>query len=259
MLRSWDVGESDLLVSFLDEQRGKRRGIAKGAKRSRKRLGGLRAPMVMMRLAYVEKPGQALARIEACTLIRYHASLSAHLGKLLVASCMLEALERVLPEGGGGGEFFPLLQESLDRLDREEAVGCPLWIFLLQCLALLGLEPQLGACIHCRRPLAPAGVFGFSVPMGGPVCGGCVGKGTATDRVHADTLRLMRHWLNAPGGDLAPPGVPTRCLTEAATLIERFYRHHAARELRSLRVLREIGKRTDGNRKEEDRDCSEAD
>jgi len=245
LLRTWDVGESDLLVSFVERERGKRRGIAKGAKRSRKRFGGLRAPMVLVRLEYVERPGQGLVRIEGCTLLRYHASLAEHLGKLLVASCMLETLERVLPEGEGGVGYFPLLQEALDRLDREETTGYHLWIFLLQTFALLGLEPQLSSCIHCRRRLAPAGVFGFSVPLGGPVCGACIGKGTSTDRVHAGTLRVMRQWLRTPYGEVAQSGVPVRNAVEAAGLIERFYLHHVARELRSLRVMKDVAKRSE--------------
>ncbi len=256
LLRTWDFGESDLLVSFFEQERGKRRGIAKGAKRSKKRFSGLRAPMVLVQLDYVEKPGRSLVRIEGSTLIRNFSSFPSHLGKLLVGCCLLETLERVLPDGEGGEEFFPLLHQTLACLDREETTGYYLWIFLLRSLSLLGLEPQLGLCIHCRRPLAPAGVFGFSVPLGGPVCGGCIRKGTSTHRAHADTLRLMQRWLSDPCTELAQSGIPARTLSEAATLIERFYLHHVAGEFRSLRVLKDVGKRAALNRKEETRDRS---
>ncbi len=250
ILRKWDFGESDLLISFFDRGRGKRRGIAKGAKRSKKRFGGILSPLFLVQLDYFEKPGRSLVRIEGCTLIHYYSSFPSHLGKLLVGCCLLEIMERVLPEGEGGEPFFLLLAQTLECMDREEQTGVLLWVFLIRTLALLGVPPQLEICIHCRRPLAPDGVFGFSVPLGGPVCGGCVRKGTSTHRAHAETLRLMKRWLGSSREAFYTAGVPGRFVREAEAVIEKFYMHHVTREFRSLRVLKEISKRAEPNRKE---------
>ncbi len=249
ILRTWNFGESDLLVSFFDRERGKRRGIAKGAKRSKKRFGGILSPLFLVELDYFEKPSSSLVRIDGCTLIHYYSSLPSHLGKLLTGCCLLEILERVLPEGDGGEEFFLLLARTLDCLDREDQTGALLWIFLLRALALLGMQPQLSICIHCRRPLAPEGVFGFSVPLGGPVCGGCIRQGTSTHRVNAETLRLMQSWLGVPEEAFSAAGIHEPRVREAKAIIERFYTHHVAREFRSLRILRALLKQTEPNRK----------
>jgi hypothetical protein len=69
----------------------------------------------------------------------------------------------------------------------------------------------------------------------------------------------MQQWLSVPVADLAQSGVPNRILSEAVTLIERFYLHHVAREFRSLRVLKDVGKRAALNRKERSRDRSKTD
>lgn len=254
ILRVWDMGESDLLVSFLEEHRGKRRGVARGARKSRKRFGGLLVPLGLVQLEYTERPGRSLVRLDGCSLIHYHAAVSEHLGKLLAACCMREALERVLPEEQGGDDFFPLLHRMLGCLDRDRSAGFHLWVFLLHALALLGLKPQLDRCIHCRRPLTPAGLFGFSVPLGGPVCGACIGRGTSTHRAHADSLRLMRQWLEGPCTDPVLWAGTGRAFREACDLIETFYRHHVVREFRSLGVLRDLGKHLVKNRKEDARD-----
>jgi DNA repair protein RecO (recombination protein O) len=259
VLRKWDYGEADLLVSFFEQGRGKRRGIARGAKKSKKRFGGILSPLFLVQLEYFEKPGQSLVRIEGCTLIQYYSSFTSHLGKLLAGCCLLEILEKVLPEGPGGEEFFPLLHETLACLDREEETGNLLWTFLLRAFSLLGVQPQLGVCIHCKRPLAPVGVFGFSVPLGGPVCGGCVRRGTATHRVDAETLRLMRSWLGEYGADRAPAGLLERHVSEAECIIERFFLHHVSREFRSLRVMKDVLKTAGLNRKEGSRDCTRSD
>jgi DNA repair protein RecO (recombination protein O) len=241
VLRKWDLGESDQLVSFLSASRGKMRGIAKGAKRSKKRFGGLLSPFLLVHLECFESPNRDLVRIEGCALIHYYASVYANLEKLLVGCCALELIERVLPERGMQEDWFLLLRAFLDCLDREEGPGPLLSVFFVKGLQLLGLQPQFGKCIHCRRPLVRSGVFGFSVPQGGVVCGGCVGRGTATHRAAAETLLLMDRWLVLPMKEaVSTAGAADRRAREAARLLEAFLTYHAGRELRSLRVMREV-------------------
>ncbi len=245
ILRRWDVGESDQLVSFLMKGKGKLRGIAKGAKRSKRRFGGLLSPFLLVEMECFEREGRELVRIDGCSLIHYYASISGDLERLLSGCCVLEVLERVLPEGEGGDEGFALLGQTLDSLEREEDIDNLLWGFLARCLGLLGLRPLFGACIYCRRPLRPSGVFGFSVPQGGAVCGACMERGAVTHRVSAEALSLLGRWQEASGGGAeqeAPVG--KRTVQEARKILEAFYLFHVGREFRSFRVMREIrGKR----------------
>jgi DNA repair protein RecO (recombination protein O) len=240
ILRRWDLGESDLLVSFLDEVRGKRRGVAKGAKRSKKRFGGLLSPFVLVRMEYFERPGSPLVRIEGCSLVRYYGSLYRDLGKLLVGCTFLELLERVLPESEDSRAFFPLLAEAFDVLDRGDRAGAALWVFLVKCLSLLGMEPQFQACVHCRRRLGSRGVFGFSVPQGGAVCGDCSRKVPVSHRVDASTLSLLDQWSRGSLEEAQAASGPSPYLREAQVLLEAFVSYHVVRELRSLLVLKKV-------------------
>jgi DNA repair protein RecO (recombination protein O) len=241
VLKKWDLGESDQLVSFLSFSRGKLKGVAKGAKRSKKRFGGLLSPFLLVEVDCFENPNRDLVRIEGCSLIHYYASIYGDLEKLLVGCCALEFLERVLPERGSQEDWFQLLQHSLDCLNQRAGAGPLLWVFLAKALHLLGLQPQFVQCIHCRRRLGKAGVFGFSVPHGGVVCGACIQKGTATHRAASDTLRLLDRWATLPvdkGVSTADGG--NRRVREAARLLEAFLAYHVGRELKSLRVMREV-------------------
>jgi len=245
VLKKWDLGESDQLVSFLSSSRGKLKGIAKGAKRSKKRFGGLLSPFLLVDVEVFENPNRDLVRIERCALIHYYASIYGDLEKLLVGCCALEFLERVLPERGSQEDWFQLLQSSLECLNQRAETGPLLWVFFAKALNLLGLQPQFGQCIHCRRRLGGSGVFGFSVPHGGVVCGACIQKGTATHRAASDTLRLLDSWVTLP----VEEGVSTvdgrnRRVREAARILEAFFVYHVGRELRSLRVMREVLSKT---------------
>ncbi len=240
ILKKWDVGESDQLVSFLFLPRGKLRGIARGAKRSKKRFGGLLSPFLLVHMECFENPNRDLVRIEGCGLIHYYASIYGELEKLLVGCCALEFLERVLPERDLQEDWFTLLRHSLDCLNQRPEVGPFLWVFFAKALQLLGLQPQFMGCIHCRRPFGRSGVFGFSVPQGGVVCGACIHQGTATHRADLETLELMDRWLTLPIKDgISLAGGDDRRVREAAKILEAFLVHHVGRELRSLRVMRE--------------------
>jgi DNA repair protein RecO len=55
ILRTYKLGESDRIVIFLTRDRGKKRGVAKNARVSRRRFGGALEPMTCGRVAYMER------------------------------------------------------------------------------------------------------------------------------------------------------------------------------------------------------------
>jgi DNA repair protein RecO (recombination protein O) len=55
ILRTYKLGESDRIVVFLTRDRGKKRGVAKNARQSRRRFGGALEPMTTGRVQYTER------------------------------------------------------------------------------------------------------------------------------------------------------------------------------------------------------------
>src|SRR4051812_41571378 len=86
ILRTYRYGEADRIVVFLPADRGKRRGVAKHASRSRRRFGGALEPLTRGRVAYREREHRELVwleRIEPVTsplsaIGRHDAGESAH-------------------------------------------------------------------------------------------------------------------------------------------------------------------------------------
>src|SRR5204862_3814398 len=64
ILRTYSLGESDRIVVFLTRDRGKKRGVAKNARQSRRRFGGALEPLTCGRVAYVERERRDLVRID---------------------------------------------------------------------------------------------------------------------------------------------------------------------------------------------------
>ena len=55
ILRTYKLGEADRIVVFLTRDRGKKRGVAKGARRPRSRYMGALEPMTRAGVAYYER------------------------------------------------------------------------------------------------------------------------------------------------------------------------------------------------------------
>jgi DNA repair protein RecO (recombination protein O) len=64
ILRSYKLGESDRIVVFLTRDRGKKRGVARNARQSRRRFGGALEPLTCGRVAYMERERRDLVRID---------------------------------------------------------------------------------------------------------------------------------------------------------------------------------------------------
>src|SRR5215469_10837735 len=70
ILRTYKLGESDRIVTFLTRDRGKKRGVAKNARQSRRRFGGALEPMTSGRVGYVERERRDLVRLEYVAPVR---------------------------------------------------------------------------------------------------------------------------------------------------------------------------------------------
>ena len=70
ILRTYKLGEADRIVVFLTRDRGKKRGVAKGARRSRSRFVGALEPLTEVRVAYFEKERRELVGLNYAETIR---------------------------------------------------------------------------------------------------------------------------------------------------------------------------------------------
>jgi DNA repair protein RecO (recombination protein O) len=70
ILRTYKLGEADRIVVFLTRDRGKKRGVAKGARRPRSRFAGALEPLTEVRVAYFEKERRELVGLNFAETIR---------------------------------------------------------------------------------------------------------------------------------------------------------------------------------------------
>jgi DNA repair protein RecO (recombination protein O) len=169
ILRTYKLGESDRIVVFLTRDRGKKRGVAKNARQSRRRFGGGLEPMTYGRVGYVERERRDLVRLDYVEQLR--SPLSAVDGAALgYVSYFAELIDEWAQEADPNETLFRLGVSMVDAI----GVGVPIeplaryfeyWLLRLQ--GVYELDPQLSsearAFLLTARRMSPFGLGGVTV------------------------------------------------------------------------------------------------
>jgi DNA repair protein RecO (recombination protein O) len=116
VLRTYKLGEADRIVVFLTRDRGKKRGVAKGARRHRSRFIGALEPLTEVQVAYFERERRELVGLNYAEIVRSPMSMSpakARLDDSVTAPDTGSALGYV-------GYFAELLDEWAQEADADE-------------------------------------------------------------------------------------------------------------------------------------------
>ncbi|MDE3156731.1 MAG: DNA repair protein RecO, partial [Acidobacteriota bacterium] len=152
ILRTYTLGEADRIVVFLTSDRGKRRGVAKNASRSRRRFGGGLEPLTRGQVAYVERERRDLVFLN---YVEPHRSPLAGTQAEApgYASYFAELIDEWAPEADPNDRLYRLGASTVDAI----ADGVPLEplarYFEYWLLRLQGVYPAHGVCRACGRTL----------------------------------------------------------------------------------------------------------
>ena len=242
ILRTYRYGEADRIVVFLTEDRGKRRGVARNATKSRRRFGAGLEPLTQGRVAYVEKEGRELVRLDRIEPSGSPLSaVGAHAGPdqahvLATASYFAELIDEWAPDGSPNERLFRLGTAAAEALGAGGSVGALSRYFEYWLLRLEGVYPSLDLCARCRRPsLAAGGSLGLVER--GYVCEAC-GQGTL--RVSAGAIAFLRAARHLAPAAAAASGAAVEPLAELERAHHMLMTLHLDREVRSARIVREL-------------------
>jgi len=112
VLRSWPYGESDEIVSFLTRDFGKLKGLAKGAKRSRRRSLNALEPFALVILRFRMRPNSSLVFIDGCDWTHAFRAITKELNKIVHASYLVEITDEFTKEGDECRALFVCTEDS---------------------------------------------------------------------------------------------------------------------------------------------------
>lgn len=262
VLNTYDFGESDRILTLYTEDYGKLRGIAKGARRSRKRFVGNLDPSSHIRVGFFSNGRSDLVRVENASLIEGFNSLRADLERFTDSCYMLELTDEMTREGQALPRVYELLSRFLGLLESAPAATpappasfagssrAVVRFFEIKLLTLLGYMPELKGCVACgglfhpgsapARPASSGGAVYFSSERGGLVCGECsVGKPRLVP-VSQGTAGLLSMAARLAPEKLARLRPAPAHISESETLLEDFIKHQLGKELKTRRFMEKL-------------------
>ena len=239
LLATRDLGDADLIAVFLTRDHGRVAGVARSARRSRKRFGGALDPMSRVRLRWHERESRDLHRIDAADLERSYAPMQADPEVQAACAVFSEILQALGDHGSDDGRTFRLLGAVLDALSEGEPVLPVVRYFEAWILRLHGLEQELLACAGCHRDLGDDIRVGRD--LDGPRCPECSRTaGTRTQRIGAGDLRFLRAIAGRPPRGLVEHHAAARRDGALEALLRGGLQHYLERPLRTYRYLAQM-------------------
>ena len=157
VLRAQPLGESDRLVTFLTRTSGKVRGVAKGARRSRRRFGSSLELLSRVKVSYFERERSDLTRIEAADLLESFYRLQEDPERGTVMACLAEITDSFAREQQEDEALFRLLHVTLRAIRDRLSLEVALRYFEIWTLRLHGVLPSMTHCASCGKSLAARG------------------------------------------------------------------------------------------------------
>ncbi|MEZ4255050.1 MAG: DNA repair protein RecO [Polyangiales bacterium] len=161
VLRALDYGESDRIVTLLTERFGKVSVLARSARKSRRRFGGVLEPYVVFG-ARVSFGAGELGHLHEVELRRSFPRIVTSLDKIALGGSALSLVRAAVPVREPDARVFANVVEFFEALDGAEGPVDGLRLaFTVRVLSLVGFEPSFDMCARTgrRAPSSQAAYF----------------------------------------------------------------------------------------------------
>jgi DNA repair protein RecO (recombination protein O) len=240
ILRCLSYSESDLIVTFYSNDFGKVKGIAKGAKKSKKRFVNVFEPFSLTKIIFSRKKPDSLAFINSCEIINHYSDIREDLEKTLTASYFTDLTDHFSPEGKVNKKIFELLNNFLLLLSEEKVTEATLRFFEMRLLKLAGFEPALDHCVRCKAPVTNGESYYFYPREGGIKCAACADPERYEQPISTGTVRTLLLGKEMDINKIKLVTLSGASATECRSILIGFITHVLGREIKSLKVMEQV-------------------
>ena len=191
VVRINNFGESDRLINIITPKNGLIRGIAKGAKKPKSRIGGHLDLLKFIKLSV--KINKNLATFNQTETLNSFNGFRNNLSRMSRGIYMGEIAEKLSVEGAENIGLFDLLVKSLHFLEKTNNFELITRWYELNSLKVSGFSPELNMCVETGKEIQPGNHL-FSTDKGGIVdINAKPSDGTSLIPASMNTIKLLRH------------------------------------------------------------------
>lgn len=236
ILRRSDFGEADRLLTLLTPG-GKRRVLAKGARKTTSRLAG--HIELFSHTTVLLAVGRTFDILTQSALLHSYVQLRADLTRISAAYYATELVDRLIEEDDENQLAFELLVETLGALDSTPTIDLVLRSFELRLLGFAGYRPRFYHCANCQETLTEA-ARRFSPHVGGMLCQRCESADRRALTVSLNAFKLLRFLQTQPLDAIEQLNSSPAVRAEVETLLRAYVRQVLERDLKSVAFLDDV-------------------
>ncbi len=241
VLRTYPLREADLLVTLFTRAEGKIRGVARSAKKSKRRFGGALEPLTYVRAFYDVRERQELARLDACEVLESPLATEVSYARAVALAHVAELLDELLPDGEANDAIFRLTLSVLHALQSNKTgsdVWMPVTYFELWLTRLVGFLPELTECIVCGRALNGSRAY-FHALADGLMC--VDDKRLASSEISSESRALAAQMFRAPVESFAGTAWPKPQGADLRKFLIQILQRHIEKKLVTAGMLEKGG------------------
>lgn len=173
-LKSYNLSEADKIIVMYTKDYGLMRGVAKGVKKAKSKLGARMDSLVANKvMLYKGKNLDTICQAEALNTFK---DTRKDLDKLVYSSYISEIISVFgVEDDPSSKEVYELFYKALDRISeaksKKDAIIAVIK-FQLKMMLIAGFGLEFDSCLCCREQILDEDMY-FSTQMGGVVCEEC--------------------------------------------------------------------------------------
>jgi DNA repair protein RecO (recombination protein O) len=237
VLRTYPLHEADLLVTFFTRAEGKVKGVAKSAKKSKRRFGGALEPLTQVRVYYDDREKRELARIDSCDVLQSPLAGPVDYGRAAALAHVAEVVDELLPDREVNDAVYRLTSSVLANM-KAGAIWMPLTYFDLWMTRLAGFLPELHVCVQCGAALDGEKAW-FHALVDGLLC--VDDKRLASSELTWESRMLAGEMFRSPVDLLAKDVWPKKKGADLRKFLVQIMERQLDRKLVTAHALEKIG------------------
>ncbi len=237
IMRTYEYGETDLIVSFFTADKGVLKGVAKGGRKSRNRFVNCLDLFCLCSLEYDIKQGRDLCFLQSGKLIHSFPGIRNHFSSLSVASYLLELVELLFPSGTADTNAFELFRDSLSAMDRGSDLVRLRVFFEARAMALGGYAIDLTRCCQCGRRYAGQGTAVFNRDKGGISCLKCLGESKSAPGLEPSMVAMLKKMQSVSVEQLSSMDWDARSTEQIRSVLALHMEYRVGHKLKSAKYL----------------------
>lgn len=242
-LKSYDLSDSDKIVLMYSKDKGLIKGVAKGVKKPKSKLGARMDALIANTLMFAK--GKSLDRICQAQSINTFKESRQDIDKLMCSSYISEVVSNFgVEEDPCSKEVYELLYKALDKISRSETkkdVLIAVIKFQLKMMLISGFSLELDSCLCCGERVLDENMY-FSQDMGGIICEECNHTFKIKTKMHhkiRDFLEAMLQFDFDYSCDYDKKATEKVC-TVCFNLLKEYIRSRSSKNFKSDKILQEI-------------------